>query len=84
MTQRGRDALFWHYPLKTPHFLGGRASGAIRHGAWKLIEFFETGELELYNLESDLGEARNLASERPELARQLHAALVAWRKNFGN
>jgi len=44
----GRRALHWHYPLDEPHFLGGRSSGAIRDGDWKLIEFFDSGEKELY------------------------------------
>jgi arylsulfatase A-like enzyme len=30
-----RDTLYWHYPLKKPHFLGGRSSGAVRKGNWK-------------------------------------------------
>ncbi len=59
--QLARDALYWHYPLAKPHFLGGRSSGAIRRGDWKLIEFFETGKLELYNLAEDPGEQRDLA-----------------------
>lgn len=31
-SQLNRDALYWHYPLGQPHFLGGRSSGAIRQG----------------------------------------------------
>ena len=33
----GRDTIYWHYPLEKPHFLGGRSSGAIRKGKWKLV-----------------------------------------------
>jgi arylsulfatase A-like enzyme len=57
--------LFWHYPLSRPHFLGGRSSGAVRKGRWKLIQFFDTGGLELYDLENDISESRNLASANP-------------------
>jgi arylsulfatase A-like enzyme len=78
-----RDTLFWHYPLKKPHFLGGRSSGAIRQGDWKLIELFDTGELELYNLAEDQGEQKNLADAMPELATRLREALRAWRTRVG-
>ena len=78
-----RDALYWHYPLAKPHFLGGRSSGAIRQGDWKLIEFFDTGGLELYNLAKDLGEQENLARQRPEKAAELKKLLAAWRKSAG-
>ena len=43
-----REALYWHYP----HFSnqGGRPGGAIRQGEYKLIERYEDGTLQLYNL----------------------------------
>ncbi len=78
----GRD-LHWHYPLEKPHFLGGSSAGAIRAGNWKLIEFFETGELELYDLESDLGEADNVAEQHPQLVESLYARLLQWRGRVG-
>ena len=34
--------------------LGGRSSGAIRSGDWKLIEFFDDQTVELYNLAHDI------------------------------
>ena len=48
-----RKSLHWHYPLDRPHFLGGISSGAIRHGNWKLIEYFDpkkSEQFELFNL----------------------------------
>jgi arylsulfatase A-like enzyme len=75
-----RDALYWHYPLQRPHFLGGRSSGAMRDGDFKLIEFFDTGELELYNLRADLSESTNLAGQMPERAADMRARLTAWRE----
>jgi hypothetical protein len=48
-------------------------------GDWKLMEYLEDGKLELYNLRSDIGEAKNLAKEMPDKAKELHARLVAWR-----
>ena len=78
-----REALFWHYPLEAPHFLGGRSAGAIRRGDLKLIEFFDTGSVELYDLAHDPGESRDLAADRPEEARDLRDRLARWRREVG-
>ncbi len=78
-----RDTLCWHYPLARPHFLGGRSTGAIRKGDWKLIEFFDTGKAELFNLADDLGETNDLADAKPEKVAELRKALAAWRADCG-
>jgi arylsulfatase A len=75
-----RDALYWHYPLEKPHFLGGRSTGAVRKGDWKLIEYFDTGQTELYNLADDISEKNNLAVINAEKAAELQKHLKAWRK----
>ena len=50
--------------------------GAVRARDWKLIEFYEDNHVELYNLATDIGETRDLASALPEKVdappRQLH------------
>jgi arylsulfatase A len=71
--------LFWHYPHYSDQ--GGMPSGAIRLGEWKLIEFYEDGRLELFNLTTDPGEKRNLAQREAKRARQLHEQLAEWRKS---
>ena len=78
-----RDTLYWHYPLGKPHFLGGHSAGAIRKGQWKLIEFFDVGRKELYNLADDIGEKNNLAAKEPKKVAELHELLLAWRKDVG-
>jgi len=78
-----RDNLYWHYPLSKPHFLGGRSSGAVRSGQWKLIEFFDDQRLELYNLAEDIAENNNMAKRYPDKVRQLHQQLIAWRRDVG-
>lgn len=75
----GRNALYFHYP----HYHHSRPGGAIRRGPWKLIEFFDDGRRELYNLADDIGESRDLSREHPDRTEQLHAALVSWRENIG-
>jgi arylsulfatase A len=71
-----RETLCWHYP----HYHLGMPGGAIREGKYKLIEYFETGELELYDLDEDPGENRNLASELPGKASELRKKLQFWRE----
>jgi arylsulfatase A len=78
-----RDTFYWHYPLDKPHFLGGRSAGAIRQGNWKLIEFFDTGEVELYNLARDPGEQHNLAAENRERKQGLLNLLHVWQRRVG-
>lgn len=72
-------ALYWHYP----HYHHTAPAGAIRHGDFKLIEYFEDGKLELYNLAKDLSELQDLAQTHPAKTRELHAMLKAWRKRVG-
>jgi arylsulfatase A-like enzyme len=85
LTQNGgidREALFWHYPHYNQH-PQAFPSGVIRSGDWKLIEHFESGDIELYNLGSDLSETRNLAQKEPEKAAELLRRLQAWRAEIG-
>ena len=72
-----REAIYFHYP----HYHHSRPAGAIRSGDWKLIEFFDDGPLELYNLEEDIGETANLAGRLPERAEQLRKMLAGWRQS---
>lgn len=75
--------LFWHYP----HYAnqGGKPGGVIRDGDWKLIEFYETGRVELFDLKNDFRENRNLALEATNAARvkSLVAKLDTWRIKTG-
>lgn len=80
-----RQNLFWHFP----GYLGAgqdtwrtTPAGAIRSGDFKLLEFFEDGRLELYNLRQDPGQRENLATLQPELTKELHHKLVAWREGI--
>ena len=82
---RGGDAssalagrpLFWHYPHYSNQ--GGGPAGAVRQGDWKLIENYETGAKELFNLRNDPGEHTDLAAADPERTAALYKLLVDWR-----
>ncbi len=73
-----REAIYWHYPHYSNQ--GGRPGAAIRAGDFKLIENYEFGTLELYNLRQDIAETTNLADEMPEKVHQLHRMLRNWRR----
>jgi arylsulfatase A len=75
-----QDALFWHYPHYSNQ--GGRPGAAMRQGDFKIIEWYEDGAVELYNLRDDIGEARNLAVQMPAKARDMKARLEAWLKDM--
>ena len=77
-----RDAIYWHYPHYNQH-PQSFPSGVIRDGDWKLIENFETGELQLFNLAMDIGESKNLVQQHPELTATLLTKLKRWRKSVG-
>ncbi len=73
--------LFWHYPHYSNQ--GGKPGGAIRDGDFKLIEFYETGRVELFDLKS--GENRNLAEDPAHAARvkAMVSKLDTWRIKTG-
>jgi arylsulfatase A len=72
-----RDAVFWHFPSYVGH--SGPAS-AIRMGGFKLIEHFEQGAVELFDLSSDPGEARDLSKQDKDTAMALLDRLHAWQR----
>ncbi len=80
--EAGEDRpIFWHYP----HYgnQGGAPSAAVRDGDWKLIEWYEDGSVELFNLADDPGETNDLAGAEPAKLAELKAALAAWREDVG-
>jgi arylsulfatase A-like enzyme len=78
-----RKEIFWHYPHY--HASGWTPGAAIRQDEWKLIEFYETGIVELYNLSDDISEKNNLATKYPErvaaLQQRLHELQNAMNAN---
>lgn len=78
-TKLERD-VFWHFPS---YIGGGGPCSAVRSGNWKLIEFFEDGVAELYDLSTDPGEERNLADTEQKRAAEMLAKLYAWQTSTG-
>jgi len=84
--------LYWHFPAYLQSYavtneqrdilFRSRPCSIIRMGDWKLHQYFESGDLELYNLKRDIGEKRNLAKRNPEKAKELLAQLETWRERI--
>jgi len=76
----GRE-FHWHQPHYTNQ--GGRPSGALRRGRWKLLEHFEDGRLELFDVDADPGEHEDRGAAEPALVAELRGRLEAWRREVG-
>jgi arylsulfatase A-like enzyme len=78
--------LYWHVPHYTNQ--GSRPAGAIRKGDWKLIEHYDDGRFELFQLSKDPGEANDLSGAKRDTAewfqmQLLQLRLEAWRDKVG-
>mgnify|MGYP000013984153 CR=1 FL=1 len=82
-----RRPLFWQYGPPHATLEPGKEhvspSMAVRDGRWKLLVEPDGSSAELYDLESDLGEARNLAKEESTRASGLWKRLCRWADDVG-
>lgn len=74
-----RDALYFHYPNYAWH-RSNRLGSAVREGNYKLVENFDDGSVELYDLSNDISEKHNLAETDPAVTARLKKRLAAWRR----
>ncbi len=81
LEKMGSRPLYWHFPHY--HGSGNRPSGAIRSGAYKLVEWFEDGRTELFALDGDASETADISSSLPDTTARLHEALRRWRAEVG-
>lgn len=85
----GERALYWHFPayLEADASTAGpwrtTPAAAIRLGRYKLLEFFEDGRTELYDLSADPGEQQDLSDSLPALSARLLRHLHAWQDSTG-
>jgi arylsulfatase A-like enzyme len=66
------DSLFWAWlrPNRGEEW-------AIRRGKWKLLS--DRGSIELYDLEADIGETKDLAKQKPQFVEELTKVFGEWR-----
>ncbi len=69
-----RDTLFFHFPHYY-HAPPTTPGSSIVVGPWKLIEYYEDGRVELYNLDDDPSEERDQAGNIPDKTAQLREQL---------
>lgn len=75
-----RGAIFWHSPKGRPHSTGDSNSSAMRSGKYKLIDWYDEGRVELFDLSKDLGEKNDLSSVLPDVRDGMCQELFSWRK----
>lgn len=94
LLEKGEDtrfsdrSLYWHFPAyleggnneTTDRRFRSRPVSVIRQGAWKLIENYETGIYELYNISDDIGEREDLSGEYPQKVQELSRNLNRWKQ----
>lgn len=61
-------AFIWHFPH---NYSGQGPFSAVRQGPWKLIQHHAERKLELFNIDEDIGETRDLARDNPAKVKEL-------------
>ena len=77
-----KRTLFWHSPKARPNKTGDHNCSVIRVGHYKLIDFYDEGRLELYNLKDDPAETNNLANKEMKRAQEMYQQLNDWRTSI--
>lgn len=76
--------LFWHSSKARPHSTGERKTSAVRKGDWKLLDFYEEGRIELYNIANDQGENSDVSLQEVAKKDELLELLNNWKATFKN
>jgi len=77
-----REAIYWHFPHYSNHGMQS-PGGAVRSGDHKVLEYYEDGRIQLFNLKEDIGEQNDLSDREPEKAAELTEMLHRWRESTG-
>ncbi|MGZ0170618.1 MAG: sulfatase/phosphatase domain-containing protein, partial [Planctomycetales bacterium] len=75
-----RGPIYWHFPHYSNHGMQS-PGGAIRDGDYKLLEYFENGTVQLFNLVNDIGEQNDLSKIEAQKTKELTEKLRQWRKD---
>ncbi|WP_319480189.1 sulfatase-like hydrolase/transferase [uncultured Draconibacterium sp.] len=81
--QKRSKPIFWIRPPDRPGYDGNNAPDlAVRKGNYKLLMDFDGSNVQLYNLEKDMGETQNLKDKEPAKAAELKKELEEWFNNY--
>lgn len=72
--QQKHDYLYWE-------FHEGSSKQAVRMGKWKAVRLAPSQPVELYNLDTDVREEKNVASDHPEIVAKAEALFSSARDN---
>ena len=75
--------VYWHSHHARPKNTGDTKSSAIRKGKYKLIHWFETNRVELYNMKKDPYERENIVNQKTKLSANLLIELNDWKSKMG-
>lgn len=88
--QKKNRTLYWHFPIYLQKFKNDnenrdslfrtRPGSVIRKGNWKLHYYYEDNDIELYNLQKDISEQKNLYLKNKKKAEELKEDLFKWLK----
>lgn len=89
-TETDNRALYWHFPAyleggnkeTRDKYFRSRPVSVIRKGEWKLIENYEDGSFELYNMRNDVSEKNNVYQKNPQIVNILKKQLYEWKKKI--
>jgi arylsulfatase A-like enzyme len=76
-----RNAIYWHFPHYSNHGMQS-PGGAVRSGDYKLLEYYETDKVQLFNLKDDMNEQYDLSALEPKKVTELRNMLHNWRENI--
>ena len=82
LSKLDKRALYWHFPGYPNNVWRTSPVSVIQYGNWKLIKFYEdfykSGEVQLYNLDTDMSEKHDISTSEPEIAHKLLTKLEIW------
>ena len=79
-----RDPMFWYKWQARPDSTGDTRALSRIEGRYKIVQWIDEDLVELFDLNSDIGEQTNLASQMPELTNAMLARLLAKENDIGN
>ncbi|MEO9146966.1 MAG: sulfatase-like hydrolase/transferase [Ginsengibacter sp.] len=85
--QERTKPLMWEYGLNDQFLKPGNPryrspSLAIRDEQWKLLVNADGSDMELYNLQEDIAESKNIARDFPTIAKKLSNEVIDWWKTM--